>query len=253
MGAQYLTLTALAIPSDGDVERVYLIDCAGENVCYADAPAFWSTNIGSVDNMAEPKLIVRSWFKWQWWQTGMRWADWTLTYISEVATPIVAPIYVANDMHLHYGVEPTAENIAYIISVKEDITYERAKKIVDDAFYARDGGYTIMTESEWKKEYKVVYNTELLIQKYNANEGALFARFNSKFFDENGEFKAVGTLLFYQIILAAILAVYFTYQLPIVIERNENNETQLKSKLGPRMPKFRFKKREKRLKRKEGN
>lgn len=40
LGAQYLTLAALALPSGGDVERVHLVSSEGEDVCYADAPAF---------------------------------------------------------------------------------------------------------------------------------------------------------------------------------------------------------------------
>jgi len=40
MISQYLTLSALSIPSGGDVERVHLVECSDDNVCYADAPGF---------------------------------------------------------------------------------------------------------------------------------------------------------------------------------------------------------------------
>jgi len=165
-------------------------------------------------------------------------------------------VYVANDINTYYGLESSNEGIALYLSEEYDAVYNEALvNQINDVFDKTDLQVN-MYDSEGNEirviiDYKDLMNIKFRIAKYNDPD---FEVYNSKFFEEttDGErFKAVGTLLFYQIILAVFLAIYFTYQLPIVIERNENNETELKSKIGPRMPKIRLMKRKDRnLKRK---
>jgi len=243
LGFQYVTLTAIALPSSGEVERVQLTNCTEDNVCYADSADFWATNIGQSYTMSEPKLMIRSLFKWQWWQDGMKWADWVITYGTEFITPIVGPVYVINDMHLYYGMEATIDDVALILSIKDDMNYELAHDRVEYAYSIREDGYQLMNRASWNKDYKDIYNIEILIAKYNAHDGESFAKFEAKFFDDEGEFKAVGTLLFYQILLSMLLAMYFAYQMPIIVDQNIKNQTELKSDIGPRLPKIRLIKR----------
>jgi hypothetical protein len=245
IAAQYIVLAGLALPSDGDVERVQLLETEITDVVYSDAPGFWSTNISILKDLDEPKMTIRGWFKWQWWQNGMEWADWAVTYVTEIATPIVAPVYTANDMYIYYDKDFIPEDVIVII----------AEKDIDDLNGYDIAGimnsYNTETRADFiemynKDAYKALYNINFMIEKYNDGEGETFSIYMGKFFNEEGEFKAVGTLLFYQIILAVVLAIIFTYQIPIVIERNEMNETQVKSKIGPRLPKIRFMKRKNR-------
>jgi hypothetical protein len=246
LSAQYLTLAALALPSSGDVERVHLINCEGESVCYADAPGFWSANLDTMRDMGEPKWIIRDWFNWNWWQRGMKWADFTYTTVTEFVGPFVAPIYTADNMSVYHGYNATNADIALVISEKYNIPNDAV--LLSAVTAVRNGEVDPGYAHGVLITYKEVHNIEFFIKKYSDPS---FARYVDKFFDNNGEFKAVGTLLFYQVILAVILSVYFTYQLPIVIERNEMNETQVKTRIGPRMPKISFRRREKRLRRKE--
>jgi len=241
--AEYATLYALSFPAGrGEIERVHLIECEGTSVCYADSVGFWSTDFEAATNMEEPKFVIRSWFVWEWWQNGMKWADYAYTYTTEFIAPVIAPIYVANDMNLHYGVEPTAENIAFILSEKSGKNYQLTLDRVEYALIVRDNGYVFMTENEWMKEYNDIYNVELLIEKYNqidpeTNE-PVFAKYIGKFYDDEGNFKAVGMLLFYQIFLAVILSMYFTYQNPIIINRNATNENEIEGRFLPRVPRI---------------
>jgi len=242
IAAEYSTLYLLSFPAKEDVERVHLLDCEGSSVCYADSVGFWTTDFDATTNMTEPKFMIRSWFAWRWWQHGMKWADHTYTYITEFVTPIIAPIYVANDMYLHYGVEPNAENIALILSKKTNKNYQLLLDRVQYALNVRANDYVFMTETEWLKEYNDIYNVELLIEKYNQinpeTGEPLFAPYVLKFYDSSGNFRAVGMLLFYQIFLALILSVYFTYQNPIVINRNELHENEVEGRFLPRLPKL---------------
>ena len=119
IAAQYLTLALLALPSAGEVERVQLFQKEPEDVVYADAPGFWSTNIGILQDTEEPKIAIRGWFKWEWWQNGMEWADWAVTYVSEITTPIIAPVYTANDMYIYYDKEFIPEDVILIIAEKD--------------------------------------------------------------------------------------------------------------------------------------
>jgi hypothetical protein len=241
LAAEYATLYALSFPVRNETERVHLFECEGSAVCYADSIGFWTTDFEASTRMPEPKFVIRSWFSWQWWQNGMKWADRTYSYVTEFVAPVIAPIYVANDMQLHYGIDPTPENIAMIISQKTGKNYQVTLDRVEYAFSVRDSGYVFMTRNEWLKEYNDVYNVEIMIAKYNqvdTNGNPVFEKYIVKFFDEDGNFKAVGMLLFYQIFLAVILSLYFTYQNPVIINRNASNENEIEGRFLPRVPKI---------------
>jgi hypothetical protein len=172
----------------------------------------------------------------------MEWADWGVTYISEILTPIVAPVYTANDMRIYYDKDFISEDAISIIDAKniEALNGYDIVSIMDS--------YNTETRMDFiemynKDAYKALYNINFMIEKYNNANGETFSIYMNKFFNEEGEFKAAGTLLFYQVLLSVILAIIFTYQIPIVIERNEMNETKVKSKIGPRLPRIRLMKR----------
>ena len=185
----------------------------------------------------------------------MKWADWGLTYITEFASPIIAPIYVINDMELYYGKTFSPEDVASIVLEKDINLYGVEGVVIDyDSLilnYQTLSRSTFINEYANKNVYKNLYNIEILIDKYNVNDGATYAKFIDKFFTDTGEFKAVGTLLFYQIIMSAIIAGFVTYQYPIIDRDNSVSEADLKGKFF-RMPKVKFgRRRDMKLKRKK--
>jgi hypothetical protein len=125
------------------------------------------------------------------------------------------------------------------------------------------------------QDYKYVYNLLLNIEKYN---NPVFEQYVEKFINysykevltpqidaegnpvlnENNEqvfvtesvrvfesIDAISIFLFYQIFLAFILSIYWTYQNPISVSRNDSNEAEVNGKFLPKIPRPSFGKRKK--------
>jgi hypothetical protein len=271
LAAEYATLALLTIPGtlpggNNIVERVHLFpDPSDSNITYYDAIEFWKVDMNESINLAtqKPEYAIRSWAEWEWWQTNMRWADVALSTAKAVVVPVVAPIYEIKEMYVYYGrdlYDPVFEeqfhqlfgrNIVYAGTV-QDYLSENLENISQE-------------------QYKFLYNTQRKIEKYNRVRDGIrvYQRFVEKFVNYEGNINgtrivgddytqqdlingyyftsvdSVSAFLFYQLFLALVLAAYFTYQNPITVKKNLNNENEIEGRFLPRLPKISLGKRNK--------
>jgi hypothetical protein len=271
LAAEYGTLALLTIPGtlpggNNIVERVHLFPDPNEsNITYYDAVDFWSADFKESFEMAidTPEYEVRSWFEWEWWQTGMRWADVALSTGKAVVVPAVAPIYEIKEMYIYYGRELNDPIFAEQFNEQFGANISYAGTVQDYL----NGNMTNISQSQ----YKFIFNTERKLEKYNSvTDGVrVYQKFVEKFINYEGningvrltsenptssellngyQFKsvdAVSAFLFYQLFLALVLAAYFTYQNPIIIKKNTLGENEVEGHLLPRMPKLGLGKRNK--------
>ena len=81
-----------------------------------------------------------------------------------------------------------------------------------------------MTKLEWIAEYNTLYNFIERFVKYNNEPYSLYY---DKFIDERNEIKTATISVYCQLIVAFVLAVYFTYQNKIVLKENEYRESEV--------------------------
>jgi hypothetical protein len=255
LAAQYATSTIITapgtLPGDGDsaIERVHLFpDPSESDITYTDALDFWSLSVNqSLETASEmPSYSIRGWFDWDWWYQNMEWADSIYSYGKAIVVPAIAPIYEIKEMYVYYGRDIYDESYAELFAKQfgQNIVYSGT---VDDYLV---GNY----ENLSRDQYQFLYNLEVKLYKYNAvnEEGVpVYKEFVEKFInydgDLNGEYEfqsvnAVSAFLFYQLFLAVVLSLYFTYQNPIVISRNGSGENEVEGRVLPKLP-FRFSKR----------
>ncbi len=238
----------------------------------------------------EPRFFVRSWFKWDWWQNGMRWADVAVEAVVGVVVPVIAPVYEIKEIQYYYtnnnpivGTIGDGEYIVnglYVLNATEinKITPSNPEydplfvetfedmhgtsfayaefsnpviidgisssvvtggsiykisngKVEELTYWVRYGTSRNFTSNEWKKENTTFTNTLMKINKYNsadANGNNVYTKWMYKFIDiETRVIKSSACSLYFQFYLALILAIWFSYQNPIVIKRNEYGEDEV--------------------------
>jgi hypothetical protein len=258
LGAQYVTSTIITAPgtlpgsSDNAVERVHLFpDPDSSDITYSDALLFWSLDFSqSLQNASQmPSYSIRGWFNWDFWRQNMLWADRLYSYGKAVIIPAVAPVYEIKELYVYYGRDIDDPTFAFLFNNKfgNNIVYTGT---VEDYLA---GNYADLS----REQYAFLYNLESKLNKYNSvdEEGTpVYKHFVEKFInyegDLDGEHKftsvdAVSAFLFYQLFLAFILGVYFTYQNPIIIKRNDQGGNEVEGKVLPKVPRFGFGKRKK--------
>jgi len=261
IAAEYATFTLLTLPgtlpnSDSIVERVHLFPDPNETkITYSDALSFWSVDTGQSINSAfsEPEFEIRGWFEWDVWHNNMEWADYTLSAVKAVVVPIFAPVYEIKELYVYYGA--SLEDFIIASNSNGFLNGEATRKNTAIQFALTYGIDELRNFSI--KDYQYVYNIQRKINKYNAlNENGVpvYRQFVEKFINYTGNLdgeyqftsvNAVSAFLFYQLFLALVLSAYFTYQNPIVINRNSNGENEVTGRLFPRVPKVSLGKRNK--------
>lgn len=266
--AEYATMAVITLPGglpgeQGNVvERVHIFpDPTQTQIVYTDAITFWSTDIEQSLEMAteDPEYEIRAWFEWEWWQNGMEWADVAYSTVKAVVVPVVSPVYEIKELYVYYGTSLEDFKIANPVT-SEDFT---KNLMIDKAIIF---GINSLRTTDFDA-FVYTYNIQRKIDKYNSvglDGLPIYRTFVEKFINYTGdidgvrgedyEFESVDALsafLFYQIFLAIILAMYFTYQNPIVIKRNSGGENEVEGRFLPRVPRLGFGKRPK--KEKEGD
>jgi hypothetical protein len=265
LAAEYATLALITLPGgSGVVERVHLFPNPEDtDITYSDAITFWSTDIQQslVTEGERPEYTIRAWFDWDVWSQNMEWADYALSQVKAVVVPILAPVYEVKELYVYYGREMSDPYFGEEFNRQfgNFINYQIA---VGD-YLSND--YDNMTIDH----YQFFHNLEIKISKYNAtaiNEETgqtykVFRRYVEKFINYSGnlngvrgvdyEFESVDALsafLFYQLFLALVLAAYFTYQNPIVVNRSATGENEVEGRIFPRLPRIGLGKRKKKEK-----
>ena len=261
LAAEYATLALITIPGgSGVVERVHLFpDPENTDITYTDALTFWSTDVEQslVLGNEEPEYNIRGWVDSSWWYENTEWADYAWTQVKAVVVPIVAPVYEIKELYVYYGTE-----LSDFLHTGNNLTVEQMaenfaiQSVLDNGLdrlgeYDRDG-------------YQYAYNLIRKIEKYNAVDESgvkVYRKYVEKFINYTGdidgvrsedfEFESVDALsafLFYQLFLALVLSAYFTYQNPIVVNRNSAGENEVEGRIFPRMPRIGLGKRKKKEK-----
>jgi hypothetical protein len=261
IAAEYATFTLLTLPgtlpnSDSVVERVHLFPNPNETeITYSDALTFWSVDTKESINLAfsQPEFEVRGWFDWDVWYNNMAWADYAVSAVKAVVVPIFAPVYEIKELYVYYGA--SLEDFIIAPNSSGFLNGESTRKNTAIQFALTYGIEELRNFSI--KDYQYVYNIQRKIDKYNTlnEEGVpVYRQFVEKFINYTGDLNgvyefqsvnAVSAFLFYQLFLAFVLSVYFTYQNPIVIKRNMNGESEVEGRFLPRVPKIGFGKRPK--------
>lgn len=76
-------------------------DGVSDNISYLDTYRFIGDDVKN-SAINEPRYLVRGWFKWSWWQSGMRWADVAIEAINGTVVPIFAPMYEVSELQYYY-------------------------------------------------------------------------------------------------------------------------------------------------------
>jgi hypothetical protein len=258
LAAQYGTSTLITAPGtlpgtgDNAVERVHLFpDPTNSDITYSDALVFWSLDMEQSWIMASemPSYSIRGWFDWDVWYNNMGWADFAYSHVKAVIIPAIAPIYEIKELYVYYGRD------MYDATFEELFAQEFGRNIlysgtVNDYL---SGNFQNMSQ----RQYAFLYNLEVKLVKYNrVNETGrpVYRDFVEKFINYEGnldgeyEFtsvNAVSAFLFYQLFLALVLSLYFTYQNPIVIKRNLDGQNEVEGRMFPKLPSFGLGKRNK--------
>jgi hypothetical protein len=254
--AQYFTMAIITLPGGNDVvQRVHLLpDIASQEVTYSDAISFWVTDINEslLKEGQEPEYTVRGFLNYSVWYDNTRWADYLLHQGKAFVVPVVAPVYEIKELYVYYG--KTIEDFIIEPTPGQLLSIDQASKNTAIRNYIVYGIDVI--KSVDRDNYQYIHNLLLKIEKYNrVDEGngiPVYRSFVNKFIayqgDLSGEYNfthvnALAAFVYYQIFLALVLSAYFTYQNPIVIKRNENNENEVEGRILPRLPKIGFGKR----------
>lgn len=253
MAAQYITLSIVTISGgDESIERIHLFPEENYKVTYSDAVGFWGTSVSQSMDQGEmgPEYAIRGWIDREFWYNNMAWADFLWTQAKAVIVPVVVPVYEIRQMYTYYGaeiedfiIEPesgsllTGDEIAKNSAIETSLIY----------------GLDVLN----RDDYQYVYNIMRRIEKYNRTdlEGTEYYReFVEKFINYEGDLdndfevisvNSIAVFLFYQLFVALILALYFTYQNPISVQRNDMNENEVQGRILPRLPKVGLGKRKK--------
>lgn len=99
----------VALPA-GHTSVISVVEKDEDENGYADNLTYFDTFKFVADDLhnsitREPRFVIRSWFKWDWWQTGMRWADVALEFTVGTVVPVVAPIYEVKEIQYYYTEE----------------------------------------------------------------------------------------------------------------------------------------------------
>ncbi len=73
-----------------------------DNIAYFDTFSFLGTDVAE-SVQREPRYMIRGWFKWQWWQNGMAWADKVAECVIGAVVPIFAPTYEASQVKTYFS------------------------------------------------------------------------------------------------------------------------------------------------------
>jgi hypothetical protein len=275
--AQYATLAIIALPgtlpgsTTNIVDRVHLVPDITDNtqITYTDSIDFWSVDIQRSLEIAseEPEYNIRGWINQSWWYNNMEWADQTWSTVKAIVVPVVSPVYEIKEMYVYYGT--TLKDFEGQFNYTEN-------GVIDFVLY--DGGNiqnptpsTIAAQLQKVKNeqqgftrnhYRFIYNLLRKIDKYNSE---VYKPFIEKFINYTGDLngargvdyefqsvKGLSAFLFHQIFLAIVLSLYFVYQNPIVINRNQSGENEVEGRFLPRIPKISFGKRKDKNKKEAG-
>ena len=103
---EFTVYNLIALPA-GNTSTVAFVSTDTNNDGYDDNVSYFDTFAFLGDDLTqsvtrEPRYLVRSWFKWDWWQNGMKWADIVVESVIGVFVPIVAPVYEVNEIQYYY-------------------------------------------------------------------------------------------------------------------------------------------------------
>jgi len=294
----------IALPA-GQTSTIGITEEDKNNDGYADNVTYFDTFTFLADDLSksvtrEPRFVIRSWFKWDWWQNGMRLADVALEAVVGATVPIFAPVYEIREIQFYYtGEQPVVETIcngqytvhglvkitdmeydefntasenynaefvesfeatyhtqfAYVeLTSDSEVLGGRIYRIANGQVYVDAAGKNYIahwntcgtaenfTSSEWKKENSKFINELLYINKYNDVDESgknVYTKWVKKFMEDDTAktIKSSACSLYFQFYLAVILSIWFTYQNPIVIRRNEYGEDEVSGGFRRHVPK----------------
>jgi hypothetical protein len=255
--AQYFTMSIITMPGGNEsIDRVYLFpDIESQQVTYADAISFWVVDINEslVGPGEEPEYAIRGLIDYSVWYNNMVWADYLYTQAKALIVPVATPLYEIKELYTYYG--KTVED--FIVEPTPGVPFSIEQSLKNTAIrnYLTFGLDTVKNSD--RDNYEYVFNLLRKLDKYNRTqpsgdgltEISIYKPFVNKFIiysgDLNGEYtfshvNALAVFVYYQIFLALVLSAYFTYQNPIVIKRNENNENELEGRILPRLPEIKL-------------
>lgn len=104
--AEFTIYNLIALPAGSNSTIAFVSqdtndDGHDDNVSYFDTFAFLGDDLKE-SVTREPRYMIRSWFKWDWWQNGMKWADVAAEAVVGVCVPIFAPVYEINEIKYYY-------------------------------------------------------------------------------------------------------------------------------------------------------
>lgn len=240
-----------AIQSE-DIPEIKLSASDEDDIAYFDNWAFWAEDIKGNLNQPE-KYRIRNWASWGWWKKGMGWADRALDTVIAVVKPVVVPVAQVNAVNNYYGydlndpnireyllmtyeTEEALNNALYEVCVVFEKGYGEVYTVGENPVLINEYQYTgeLVIEDEieveyarWVKRNGRLYNTIWKLSKYNTEVyDKYFVKFIShdKVVDEDGNVQYVNrhiktavTVMYYQQIVALILALAFTIKYPIAL------------------------------------
>lgn len=268
--AQYATLAVIALPgtlpgsTTNIVDRVHLVPDITDRtqINYSDSLGFWSVDIQRSLEMAseKPDYDIRGWIDQSWWYENTEWADIAWSSVKAVIVPAVSPVYEIKEMYVYYGTS--------LQDFEGQFNYTE-NGVINFVLY--DGGNienptpsTIQAQLQkikneqqgfTRNHYQFAYNLLRKIEKYNS---PVYTTFVEKFINYTGDLtgargvdyefvsvKGLSAFLFHQIFLAFVLSIYFVYQNPIVVNKNQYGENEVEGRFFPKLPKIGFGKRPK--------
>jgi hypothetical protein len=247
--AQYMTLSIITLPGGSQaVERVKIFpDFTQNSITYSDAFRFWADDMrwSLVEEGGDPEYTIRAWLDFDFWINGTRVLDYGLHQAKAIVIPAVAPIYEIKELFVYYN--QTISDFKIIPEAGVPLTLEE-RRVNNAIDLFLDTGMDGVEELGTQQDYRFIHNLNLKLAKYNrVNEAGekVYRTYVEKFINYRGnldgeyEFISVSgtaTFLFYQLFLAVILSMYFVYQNPIVLRRNEYNENEIEGRFLPRLP-----------------
>ena len=235
-----------------------------DDVNYADSVLYWyddiSTNVVKTTDL-DTKLRVANWFNWGWWKDSMKYVDiYFVDPIVDIFKPVILPISSINEIKTYYDqdisdfaeyinrdtksiTDFTAMSATYFgVSVSfddnleqinqadldackdviklENLTGDKDQNGITDLFDVADG---------YNYYYQLLYN----LHKYNQvdeNDVPVYEKYFNKFIfeDEAGRHLKTSVYGLYVIELIALaFAIFFIWQNPIRLKKNDDGTTEI--------------------------
>ena len=238
-----------------------------ENVSYVDSVLYWyddiSTNIVQTDEV-DTKMRVADWFDWQWWKNSMKYVDmYFVDPVVDLFKPIILPISCIEEIRMYYGkdisdfedyinrdtksVTDFAAMSAMYFGVSVGFDESGVNKINSadleenrNAFslevLMRDNDENGITDLfDVSGHYDYYYQLLYKLDKYNQvdeNGTPVYEKYFNKFIFEDAAGRHIKSSVYslYVIELVALFfAIFFVFQNPIALHRNEAGFTEFKA------------------------